>query len=420
MKITLSVITLLFVVHNTFSQTDVFSGIWQTDSLAAQTAVIELKIGAAEKGMLYPAAISIKSGVFTGVYELLLVKKTAWQLAISKNKYAAVEKPFHLNLLPLNGYFELGRSSKGQPQISINRLPVKQISPPVTDSAAAQLQKLITNKSLFFNKISTVPWRDAYTEKILSPSLSPVYFGLIDTVYITGRYGTYSASSLNKNDVSSAVFNGRTLFEQWPLTKKERGDEIMIDTGGNVIAFFPDYIINSPVSKAALRCEFGKKRFVLNFNNPDDSGAAFIAAKMAVVQDKEKNNSFEPYIYPGPGEPPLQSNERLIGSIKSAVKQLTLAVWDDAVEDGDSISISINGNWIAKNFAVKKAVQFISIVLSPGPNTILFQANNLGSIPPNTSVLEIIDGKKRKAFFLETVPVENNLLKIFYDFKPGK
>ena len=409
---------LLILGSRLWAQTDVFSGTWQMETAGNSPVCIELKIGAAEKGTLYPAAITIQSGTFYGVYELLLVKKNAWQLCISKNKYAVTEKPFHLNMLPLNGSFDLGRNSKGQLQLSIDRLPFKQNNIAITDSALLMMQKLINNGNLQFARINTVPWRDAYTNIILSPSLSPVYFGLIDTVYVPTRYGAYSVSTLSKNDVASAVYNGRVLFEQWPLTKKDRTEEIMIDTGGNVIAFFPDYTVNSSSSYAHFRGEFEKKKFVLDFDNPDDSGASFIAVKLTMQQDKEKNPGFQPYIYPGAGEPPLQSNEKLLGSVKSVSKQLTLAIWDDAVEDGDTISININGNWVAKNFPVKKAPQFLTVTLSPGPNTILFEANNLGSIPPNTSVLEIIDGKRRKAFFLETVPMEHNLLKIFYDFAP--
>lgn len=238
---------------------------------------------------------------------------------------------------------------------------------------------------------------------------------MVDTAYVTTRYGSYYAGTSNKNEIASAVYNGRPLFEQWLLSKKERSEEIMIDTGSNVLAFFADYAVNSPLSKAALRFEFDKRKFYLDFKNADDSGASFIAAKVSVLQDKEKIHSLQPYSYPGPGEPPLQNNEKLLGSIKSITKELTLAVWDDAVEDGDTISITINGNNVAKKMLVKKVPQFITITLKPGPNTILFVGENLGSIPPNTSVLEIIDGKRRKAFFLETVPGENNLLKIFYD-----
>lgn len=406
---------LLFLKISAAAQTDPFSGIWQIENTTAPSVCMQLKIGAAEKGTLYPACITIQSGSFYGVYQLLLVKKNAWQLAISKNKYAVTEKPFHLDMVPLNGSFDLGRNSKSQPQLSINRLPLKQNSRTVADSAAAALQNIITAGGLQFTRISTKPWKDAYTNKILNPSLSPVYFGLVDTAYVTNRYGNYYAGTANKTEITSAVFNGRPLFEQWLLSKKERSEEIMIDTSSNVLAFFADYAVYSPLSKAALRFEFDKRKFYLDFKNADDSGASFIAAKVSVLQDKEKIPSLQPYSYPGPGEPPLQNNEKLLGSIKSITKELTLAVWDDAVEDGDTISITINGNSVAKKMLVKKVPQFITITLSPGPNTILFVGENLGSIPPNTSVLEIIDGKRRKAFFLETVPGENNLLKIFYD-----
>lgn len=415
MKTPLAVIAFLFTCTCAFAQTDVFSGIWQMEANSNAPVCIELKIGMPEKNTLYPAAITFQSGNFYGVYELLLVKKNAWQLAISKNKYAAAEKPFHLDMLPLNGSFDLGRNAKGQPQLSINRLPLKLQNQLSGDSMAVALQKLIASGIMQFTRISLKPWKDAYTNKILNPSLSPVYFGLTDTAYVTARYGTYQAATLNKTDMASAVFNGRPLFEEWLLTKKEHSDDIMIDTSSNVLAFFADYSVNSPLSKAVLRCEFDKRKFYFNFNNVDDSGASFIAAKVTMLHDKEKINSFQPYSYPGPGEPPLQNDERLLGSIKSITKELTLAVWDDAVEDGDTISISINGNSVAKNLLVRKVPQFINVTLSPGPNTILFVGENLGSIPPNTSVLEIIDGKRRKAFFLQTVPGENNLLKIFYD-----
>jgi hypothetical protein len=395
------------------AQTDVFTGIWRMHIPGNSPVDIELKIGSPEKNTLYPATITIKSGNFYGEYALLLVKKNAWQLAISKNKYAAEEKPFHLDMLPLNGSFDLRRNNKEQPSLIINRLPLKYTSV-ITDSTAAALQKIISYGNMVFERVSNTPWKDAYTDKILNPSRSPVYFGLVDTVFVTNRYGSFSAATLNKTDMASAVLNGRSLFEQWPLTKKERREEIMIDAENNVLAFFADYSINSPVSKASLQGGFDKATFNLNFSNAADSGASFIAAKIIRLQDKEKINTFQPYQYPGPADAPLQANEKLLGSVSSTARQITLAVWDDAVEDGDTISISLNNATVANKLLIKKTPKFITITLSAGDNTILFKGENLGSIPPNTAVLEIIDGKKRKAFFLETVPGENNLLKIFY------
>jgi len=62
-----------------------------------------------------------------------------------------------------------------------------------------------------------------------------------------------------------------------------------------------------------------------------------------------------------------------------------------------------------------KKPQFLTVTLQPGPNVITFMADNLGSIIPNTSVLEIIDGKKRKSFYIETDLDLNNLIRIYYD-----
>ena len=114
----------------------------------------------------------------------------------------------------------------------------------------------------------------------------------------------------------------------------------------------------------------------------------------------------------------MQQNERLLGSPLSVSQQLTLAIWDDALEDGDSISININGKWIRKGFPVKARPQFITVLLEPGSNTISFAADNLGAIPPNTAIIEIIDGKKRKSFSLDTVLGESNLIKVLYEVKP--
>ena len=85
------------------------------------------------------------------------------------------------------------------------------------------------------------------------------------------------------------------------------------------------------------------------------------------------------------------------------------------MEDGDSISINIDGYFLVRGFPVKNNPQFITVTLKPGANIISFIADNIGSIPPNTSVLEIIDGKKRKSFPMESGTGDKKLIKIFYD-----
>ena len=114
----------------------------------------------------------------------------------------------------------------------------------------------------------------------------------------------------------------------------------------------------------------------------------------------------------------LQRSTTVMGEMETKSAQITLALWDDALEDGDTISLNINGKWLVQGFSVKKTTQFINVRLERGPNKITFIAENLGAVPPNTSVLEIIDGKKRRAFKIETTLTSNNAINIFYDFKP--
>lgn len=192
-----------------------------------------------------------------------------------------------------------------------------------------------------------------------------------------------------------------------------------MDTGINYLTLFADNFKKGMPNKAKINTELGKKKFSLDFTDKSEIAATYIIAKLYYDKEQDANTRFQYVNMTDPEFKSLSRNEKLVGSIISSSQQITLALWDDAVEDGDSVSININGTWIARGFPVKKNPQFIIVTLSPGPNTITFVADNLGSIPPNTSVLEIIDGKKRKSFSIETNLDQNNLIRIFYNYKPA-
>ena len=87
-----------------------------------------LQVAVSEKNILYPAQLTLQCDLFTAVYQLLLVKKTARELGISKNKYRVSEQPFSLGKATefLNGIFDHGKDLKGQPTLTISRLLSKQ------------------------------------------------------------------------------------------------------------------------------------------------------------------------------------------------------------------------------------------------------------------------------------------------------
>jgi len=75
---------------------------------------------------------------------------------------------------------------------------------------------------------------------------------------------------------------------------------------------------------------------------------------------------------------------------------------DPQREDGDIISLNVNGDWKLKNYEVTNAPAKFTFTLGYAENYIALHAENVGSIPPNTAMLTIIDGKQRKQVILNS------------------
>ena len=95
----------------------------------------------------------------------------------------------------------------------------------------------------------------------------------------------------------------------------------------------------------------------------------------------------------GSGIKPLSLQKRDIEVqkvITVGAKTLKLAVWDNERVDGDKISLSLNGRWILRNYEIVKEKNHLEIELIPNQvNQLVFFAENLGTIPPNTSSINI-------------------------------
>ncbi len=435
-KFQLLILSCLFISPYIFAQINDYTGTWEMKSPAtpsASTMYLKLQIASPERNILFPAQITLQCDSFKASYEILLVRKNQRQLGISRNKYQRSEVPFSIGdwTIALNGTLDFSRDIKNEPLLTVNRLPAKRypvLLPDFNDFSVArkrtaiQLSRFLKDEEIVLKKINNIPWQNESVEKILVPKLSPAYFGLLDTVHLQTRDGiiNFSGNKKSGNDIITVVMNGRTILDQVDPGKKKPPEEILLDTGLNILTLFADNFYKALPGKAKINLEFGKRKFKLDFTNKPDMAATFIVVKLYVDKDKDAVTTFQNFDLPGSANGTLKRNEKLVANIISTSPEITLALWDDAVEDGDSVSININGKWIARGFPVKKNPQFITVKLEPGPNSIIFIADNLGSIPPNTSVLEIIDGKKRKSFTIETNLDQNNLVRIFYDYKPGE
>jgi hypothetical protein len=74
-------------------------------------------------------------------------------------------------------------------------------------------------------------------------------------------------------------------------------------------------------------------------------------------------------------------------------KKLKLYIWDANQEDGDKIQLKINDIIILNKYETKNKRKRIKYKLQDGENIIEITALSLGSSPPNTSRLELVDSR---------------------------
>ena len=75
--------------------------------------------------------------------------------------------------------------------------------------------------------------------------------------------------------------------------------------------------------------------------------------------------------------------------------KITIYIWDANQEDGDKISLIANGKYLLENYTTKRKRKKIKYRLIKGENIIEITAENLGSTPPNTSRIEIVDSRTK-------------------------
>ena len=102
--------------------------------------------------------------------------------------------------------------------------------------------------------------------------------------------------------------------------------------------------------------------------------------------------------------PPEKRNLKLVKDFAITPKTITIDIWDNDIEDGDRVSVMLNDRWILKDYAVTKNKKKVEITLNSGVNKLVFHADNLGKMPPNTATLSFYDGTE-----LQTVTLKSDM-----------
>jgi len=102
------------------------------------------------------------------------------------------------------------------------------------------------------------------------------------------------------------------------------------------------------------------------------------------------------------------------------VKYITLNIYDNAIVDGDTVTIFYNGKLLVNKRLLSEKPIVIDLALDEKSKTheIVLYAENLGSIPPNTALIVVTAGDKRYELHASASLEENAVL--MFDYEPKK
>ncbi len=102
-------------------------------------------------------------------------------------------------------------------------------------------------------------------------------------------------------------------------------------------------------------------------------------------------------------------------------KEIKIRVWDINIEDGDIISVNLNGKWVLDHFQLTNAGSVFEFTLENQRSYLVLHAHNLGEIPPNTAGISITDKYGKQETVLRSNMYESDALLIEYhkDSKKG-
>jgi len=106
-----------------------------------------------------------------------------------------------------------------------------------------------------------------------------------------------------------------------------------------------------------------------------------------------------------------------IPEIKVDTGTIRLDFYDNAVVDGDSITVLVNKQVIVSHqlLSAKPITRFIKIDLNNTFQEIEMIGENNGSIPPNTALLIITAGNKGYRLYLTSTETKNAIVRFVYD-----
>ena len=186
-------------------------------------------------------------------------------------------------------------------------------------------------------------------------------------------------------------------------------------------------IMKPPVSSVTTKPSVVPKKQPVTVKQAPKKSAAPPLAKKVQGPPKEKPQSTTTSVNPVkiqrsqvlPPPPPVLTTRTnsLVKKIETEAGQVTLNLYDNGEIDGDTVSIYHNNKLVVSRTRLsQKPITFNIDVNAEEPHhEVIMVAENLGSIPPNTSVMIVTAGSKRYQVYISSTEQKN--AKVVFDLK---
>jgi hypothetical protein len=228
------------------------------------------------------------------------------------------------------------------------------------------------------------------------------YSKLGNDEYLQGTYFSTNVNDSTADCGKGSIFLHRvteTDFYKEPfLEKKEK--ELLArkkETGTNkkpVVVASPPVASGASVKKATAKNPTTKKTIP---PHPTASRQKTIVPLQSQPFSDSSVKIYQPQIpVPIPIVLQTRTNE-LLKTMTVNHSNIELRIYDDGAIDNDTVSVYYDNKIIVSNARISDQPIIVHILVAPSdhPHQLVMVAENLGDIPPNTSLLVINDGEKR-------------------------
>ena len=256
------------------------------------------------------------------------------------------------------------------------------------------MRYIILSTLITFNYIGLSQTHSVYIGTIISTNNNPISYRL-DFTENNGILSGYSITNIGTNDETKSKIIGTYISSEKTLHIKETA--ILTTNSQEPLENF--CFIEMKLEKKGI---FGSKRIEGEFNGYFLNKKKCARGRIIMIEEKKlrkikkkikKKITLNKVERVKEEEILMKSGEKF--TFNSERKKITLLIWDANKEDGDKIDLLLNSVNILSNYETKNKARKIKIKLEDGKNIIEVKATNEGINPPNTSRIELIDGKTK-------------------------